>query len=275
MKPARIAVLGIALVAGGIAALLARGGHQAPPPPAPPAPVLETVDVLTAKADLARGQVIGEHDIGWQLWPKAAVNSSFIKKSDRPDAIKQFQGAIVRERVASGQPIYDPMVVFAKGSGFLAAVLPKGMRAVSLDIEPNSAAGGFILPGDHVDVVLTRRDKEAEAQQQRATGDTGIEIWVADTILRNVPVLAVDQDVEEKGGKKVAVGKTATIELTPAQTERLELSRQAGTLSLALRSLLDSQSDMPEDGDTQRKAEAQAATINTVRYGVGMQSLAH
>ncbi len=109
MKAARLVVLGVAVAAGGIAAYLA-AGSKAPPPP-PPAPVvqLETVDVLVAKADLTRGQVIENQDIGWQTWPADAANPSFIKKSERPDAIEQFVGAIVRVAMVAGDPIRDPM----------------------------------------------------------------------------------------------------------------------------------------------------------------------
>ena len=125
------------------------------------------------------------------------------------------------------------MVVFAKGSGFMAAILPKGMRAVAMEISADSSAGGFILPEDHVDILLTRHDKAAE----KATGNEKI---VSSTILRNVRVLAVDQTIEQKNGQKVVVGRTATVELTPDQAEALARSRQQGTLSLALRSLTDS-----------------------------------
>ncbi len=246
------------MLAGGIAAYLASGGKQAAPPPAaapPPPPAIETVDILAAKSDLSRGQVIGESDIGWQTWPVAAANASFIRKTDRPDAIKQFVGAIVRVPIASGQPIYDPMVVFAKGSGFLAAVLPKGMRAVATDISPELGAGGFILPEDHVDVVLTRRDREAEQA-------TGTEKFVSSTILSNVRVLAVDQTVEEKNGARAVIGKTVTLELTEPQAETLVMSRQLGTISLTLRSLLDAPSSGPAGGDLER------GSVNTVRYGV-------
>src|ERR1700722_7029584 len=116
MKAARLVVLGVALAAGGVAALLAGGHHEAPPPPvAPPPPPLATVDILVAKNDLSRGQVIGEGDVDWQTWPAASANASFIKRPERPDAAHQFVGAIAREYVASGEPIRDPSVVFAKG----------------------------------------------------------------------------------------------------------------------------------------------------------------
>ena len=195
MKAARLVVLGVALAAGGIAAFLASGHREAAPPPAPPPPPLATLDILVAKNDLGRGQLIGEGDVGWQMWPQAASNSSFVKKSERPDAMRQFVGAIVRIPVAAGEPIRDPAVVFAKGSGFLAAVLPKGMRAVSMEVSAENGAGGFILPDDHVDVILTRRDKATEKL-------TGVEKIISEAILRNVRVLAIDQAVEEKPARR-------------------------------------------------------------------------
>jgi len=259
MKATRLVVLGIAIAAGGVAAMLAGKGHEPEAPPPAPAAALETVDVLIAKTDLNRGQVIDPSQIGWQIWPATAANENFIKKTARPDAVNQFTGAIVRVPVASGQPIYDPMVVFAKGSGFLAAILPRGMRAVAVDIAADSDAGGFILPEDHVDILLTHHDKAAE----RTSGNETI---VTETILRNVRVLAVDQAVQEKNGQKVIVGKTATIELTPEQAETLADAHQVGSLSLSLRSLIDSQSSTPEGGGDHKY---DVTSINLVRYGVG------
>lgn len=265
MKAARLVVLGVALAAGGIAAYLASGHREAAPPPPPPPPPLATVEILVAKNDLGRGQLITESDIGWQLWPQAAANSTFVKKTERPDAMRQFVGAIVRIPVAAGEPIREPAVVFAKGSGFLAAVLSKGMRAVSMEVSAENGAGGFILPDDHVDVLLTRRDKAAEKI-------SGVERITSEAILRNVRVLAIDQAVEEKAGQKVVVGRTATLELDPDQVETLEMSRQLGTLSLSLRSLVDSQSMSAEGGDD---VYDRRGPMNTVRYGVSTLSLSH
>jgi pilus assembly protein CpaB len=267
MKPARLIILGVALAAGAVAAMLAAGSRQPEAPKAPPPPPpLATVDVLVAKADLGIGQVVSEGDVGWQTWPAASATATFIRKGDRPDAIKDFIGAIVRAPVAAGEPIRDSKVVLAKGGGFLAAILPRGMRAISLDIAPDTGAGGFILPNDHVDVILTRRDKATEKI-------TGVETYSSETILKNVRVLAVDQAIEEKDGTKVVVGKTATIELDPQQVEMLALSRQIGTISLTLRSLLDSQSPTPEGGEV--KNEKDSRGVNTVRYGVSTQSAVH
>jgi pilus assembly protein CpaB len=264
MKAARLVVLGVAVAAGGIAAYLASSGRQPEAPPPAPVAQLETVEVLVAKTELSRGQVLEDSDIGWQTWPAAAANSNFIKKSERPNGMNDFVGAIVRVGLVAGDPIRDPDVVHAKGSGFMAAVLPQGMRGVSLDISPETGAGGFILPDDRVDVVLTRRDKAAEKA-------TGVEKFTSDTVLRNVRVLAVDQTIDEKAGTKVVLGKTATLELTEQQAETLALSRQLGTISLTLRSILDSNSSSPEGGEE----KDQRGPINTVRFGVSTLGTGH
>ena len=258
MKAARLVVLGVAVAAGGIAAFLAASNKEPAPPPPPPQAALETVEVLVAKSDLTRGQVIDAADIGWQTWPSAAANSSFIKKSEQPNAMDQFVGAMVRVGMVAGDPIRGPYVVMAKGSGFMAAVLPEGMRAAAVDIAPDTSAGGFILPDDRVDVLLTRRDKDAEKQ-------TGVEKYVSDTILRNIRVLAIDQTIDDKNSNKTLLGKTATLELTQPQAEMLSLSRQVGTVSLALRSIRDSKTTAEGVGDTSRD---ESGAINTVRFGV-------
>jgi pilus assembly protein CpaB len=250
MKPARIIVLFIAIAAGGIAALLAGRSDQAPPPPPAPVVQLETADVLVANAEIGMGTAVSAQDLRWQTWPAAAVSGNFIKKSDRPDAINQLAGSITRSPFSDGEPIREAKLIRANGSGYMAAILPTGMRAVSTDISPETGAGGFILPNDHVDVILTRRDRDAE----QANG--GVEAHVSETILTNVRVLAIDQTVEEKNGQRVVVGKTATLELTPRLAEKLTLAHQLGMLSLALRSLVDAGKDQvaeaqaPSAGDT-------------------------
>jgi pilus assembly protein CpaB len=264
MKPARLIVLVIALAAGGIAAMMASGLRQTQAPQAPaPAPPLATVDVLVAKTDLNIGQTVSEKDIVWQSWPAASAKN-FIKKTDRPDAMKEFIGAIVRSPVTAGEPIRDSKVVSSKKGGYMAVTLPQGMRAISMDVAPDTDAGGFILPGDHVDVVLTRRDKAAEKA-------SGTEKYVSETILRNVQVLAIDQTPEAKDGQNSVIGKTVTLALEPQQAETLALSRQLGSLSLTLRSIVDSQLSTPEGGDENHASRG----INTVRYGVSTQSTTH
>jgi pilus assembly protein CpaB len=255
MKAARLVVLGIAVAAGGIAALLASGGEKKEEPPKPVAQ-LDTVDVLIAKGDIPMGTAVSDADLAWQMWPTSAAGT-FIRKTDRPNAVEQLTGWIARSPFFAGEPIREAKLVNAKGSGFMAAILPSGMRAVSTEISAETGAGGFILPNDRVDVILSRRDKSAEKT-------AGVETHASETILRNIRVLAIDQQVEEKNGQRVVVGKTATLELMPGQAETLALSKQLGTLSLALRSIVDSK---PTAADNVDDGKARAGSINTVRFG--------
>ena len=161
---------------------------------------------------------------------------------------------------AAGEPIREAKLIKTNGSGFMAALLPAGMRAISTEISPETGAGGFILPNDHVDVILSRRDREAEKL-------SGIEVHRSETLLTNVRVLAIDQNIEEKNGQRVVVGKTATLELSPRQAETLALGRQLGPLSLALRSMVDNGSAV----EAEREKPA-SRPLNIVRYGVSMSA---
>jgi pilus assembly protein CpaB len=264
MKAARIVVLVVAVAAGGVAALLAGRSGDEPPPALPVAATpIDTVDVLVAKGDIQLGQAISGQDLQWQLWPVQAASPAFVRRSDKPDAIEQLSGAIARSPFVAGEPIREAKLIKANGSGYMAAVLDKGMRAISTEISPETGAGGFILPNDRVDVILSRRDREAEKANNT-------ESHVSETILSNIRILAIDQTLGEKDGQKVVIGKTATLELSPRQAETLALSRQLGTLSLALRSLADAgESVLPNDDE---RASGKRAGINTVRYGVSTMS---
>jgi pilus assembly protein CpaB len=265
MKPARIVVLVVAVAAGGLAALLAGRSDQQPVPEAPPPVVqIETVEIVVAKADIAMGQVVSAQDVQWQIWPAAAASPSFLRKSDRPDALRQITDSIARSAFVIGEPIREAKLIKANGSGFMAAILPSGMRAVSTEISPETGAGGFILPNDRVDVILSRRDREAEKR-------TGVEAHTSETVLTNIRVLAIDQAIEEKNGQKVVVGKTATLELTPRQVELLALSRQLGTLSLALRSLTDAN---VTDNGAPADDKSAARALSTVRFGITTTTMA-
>ena len=159
MNTARIVVLTIAIGAGGIAAYLASGSQRE----AAPAPVavqqIPTVDVLVAKADIGLGQTATPDNLQWQTWTNSSASSSFIRKKDRPEAIVELAGSIARGPFIAGEPIREQKLVKANGSGFMAAILPTGMRAVSTEISAETGAGGFILPNDRVDVILSKREK--------------------------------------------------------------------------------------------------------------------
>src|SRR3954464_2384977 len=256
MNRARIVVLTIAVGAGGVAAWLASGSD---PQVAPVQPTvqLQTVDVLVAKNDIGLGQSVTADDVQWQSWPAATASKNFMRRNERPEAIKDVVGSIARAPFIAGEPVREPKLVKPNGSGFMAAMLPTGMRAVSTEISPETGAGGFILPNDRVDVILSKREKNPD----KASTD----LVRSEVILSNVRVLAIDQAPKEKDGQNSVVGKTVTLELKPEQAETLTRARQSGTLSLALRSITDvnmvenrSDDQAPKRGDS----------INVVRYGV-------
>src|SRR4029078_7429302 len=161
MNNARIVVLAIAVGAGGIAAYLARGSDDKPAP-AQPVAQLQTVDILVAKSDIGLGQSVKPDDLQWQTWPAATASNSFISRANQAEAIKEIPGSIARSPFIAGEPIREQKLVKADGSGFMAAILPAGYRAISTENSPETAGGGFILPNDRVDVLLTKRDKNPD-----------------------------------------------------------------------------------------------------------------
>jgi pilus assembly protein CpaB len=220
---------------------------------------VETVDVLVAKTEIGLGQTTKAEDLRWQTWPKSAASGSFIRRNDRPDAINQIAGSIARAPIMADEPIREQKLVKADGSGFMAAILPTGMRAISTEISAETGAGGFILPNDRVDVILTRRLKNPDNPAQP-------EVVTASLLLSNIRVLAIDQAPKEKDGQNALVGRTVTLELKPEQTGTLAAGRQAGTLSLALRSIADA------NAVETTTPQANGDGVNVIRYGIASRA---
>ena len=257
MNTARIVVLTIALGAGAVAAYLASGSDNKTAT-AVPVPQLQTIDVLVAKADIGLGHALKPDDLQWQTWPASTASNTFIRRGERPDATTQLAGWIARAPFIAGEPIREQKLVRADGSGFMAAILPTGMRAISTEISPETGAGGFILPNDRVDVILSKREK--------GNDKNGTDVVTSEVILPNVRVLAIDQAPKEKDGQNAVVGKTVTLELKSEQAETLARARQTGTLALALRSIADL--NMVENTSDNSAAPRKGESINVVRYGV-------
>ncbi len=258
MYTARIVVLTIALSAGGVAAYLARGTDTKQALPVEPVVQLQTVDVLVAKSDIGLGQSVTPDNLQWQTWPATTASNSFIRRSERPEGAKEVAGSIARAPFITGEPIREQKLVKANGSGFMAAILPSGMRAISTEISPETGAGGFILPNDRVDVILSKREKNPDR-----SGSS--DIVISEIILTNVRVLAIDQAPKEKDGQNTVVGKTVTLELKPEQSETLARARQTGTLALALRSIADLNAVGTQADD---QSSRRSGSVNVVRYGV-------
>jgi len=254
MKFARLIVLGIAVGAGGIAAYLA--GSSRPPPPVKaeaPASKIATVDILVAKTNLGIGRALRAGDIKWQAWPAKYASPQFIRRENHRAALQQLLGYVVRVPFVAGEPIREAKLINANGAGYMAAILPPGMRAISVEITPESGAGGFILPNDRVDLILTSADKDG----------TGKEYYRSRTILKDVRVLAIDQSVDDRDGRKTAIGKIATLELSPQDAEKLSLARRLGSISLTLRGLTKDAQNKRSDAASLARQE----DVTIVRFG--------
>jgi pilus assembly protein CpaB len=227
----RIIVLLIALVAAGGTAMYARSwvaSQQVVQTPAP-APKEEIHEVLVADSALPAGTFVKPQHLRWQRWPTDDVPESYVLKGVRSD--EEMIGAVVRKRIAAGEPIIDGAVVKPGERGFLAAVLEPGMRAVSLPITPTSANSGLIFPGDRVDLILTQSLVESEEE--------GSIRRVSETVLNDIRIIAmgVDTSDDPREGEANEKAKTATLEVTPRQAEEVALLTELGKLSLSLRSL--------------------------------------
>ncbi len=260
MGPARIAVLAIALIAAVAAAFVMRAVMSAS---APETSIVAEVreetpmaSVLTAARDLVVGDRLAPEDLVWAEWPLTAVGPSFIIQDNNSGAIDDYANSVVRTPMSSGEPILPSKVVRTGEAGFMAAVLTPGMRAVAIPISVESGAGGFILPNDRVDVLLTR-----ESMGPDGPG------YSSDTILTNVRVLAIDQTIKEEEGDQVVVGSTATLELAPGEAEMVAQANAMGRVSLALRALADSIVNADEQRAAGLKAPPVQASVQVYRYG--------
>lgn len=265
MKSSRVIVFGVAALAGGMAWLIA--GNLSAPPPAPEpvatAPSIDTTRILVARHDLTIGERLTPSAMEWQEWPSANVADAFISETGTPEALRDYDQGIVTAPIYAGEPIRAPIIATA-GRGFMSAILPSGRRAVSIRVEAEARAAGFILPNDRIDVILTRIE--------RGTSADGGDLFTSETILQNVRVLAIDQTFEERDGEKFVSGEIATLELSPGESELIALANEMGQLSLALRSI----ADLEEGGegvseDVERLLRGDGSrdgSVRMIRFGI-------
>lgn len=260
MAPSRIIILGVALAtavgAGYVAMNMAT--PPTPPPQEPAEPRIRLTEVLVLRADVAMGSVVGDQ-IGWQSWPTAGVTETFVTRDKEPEALDELREAVARVPLYSGEPLRRSKLI-GDGRSFMSSILPSGKRAVATEIAADTSAGGFILPNDNVDVIMTRR----------ASGTTGgTEGYITETILKNIRVLAIDQTIQEdEEGRRVRVGDTATLELTPQQAEIITVAQQlADRLTLALRAVADAQEVIDEEADYLVSGRGRGGTVRLIRSG--------
>lgn len=262
MNRARLAILGLALVAAVVMALLVRGlaTPKTPAPvaiAAPPPPEKPMAQVLVAKRNLPVGTRLTQEDLGWQPWPLEALNATLITDGsaptdgDKPKTIKAaveetaamaakatkdliapqnamlaFVGAIVKDSIAIGEPLTAAKVIRAGDSNYMAVVVAPGMRAISIPISAETSVGGFILPGDRVDVIQSRAGPDGKSYETQ-------------TLMRNVRILAIDQKSLADKGATAMVGAVAVLEIPAEDVDIISRGKMQGEMQLALRAYTD------------------------------------
>jgi pilus assembly protein CpaB len=232
---------------------------------AAPAKPAGMIQVLVAAREIGVGTRLTEEDIRWADWPKAAVEDRFIKEDQiakaatdaagKPDTTSMMPvvkkeedqatqtgtvviGSVAKRRILAGEPIGLEAIIQPGDKSIVAAILPPGMRAISIPISIESAAAGFINPGDRVDVLLASNVRSEVGDNDNKKRDVIVN-WSTETILHDVIVLAIDQQLSKKKEDGPAmIGKTATLQVSPADAERLLAAQQLGSLSLVLRSMV-------------------------------------
>ena len=272
MSRARILLLLVAIVAGGIAAFLATRGT-------PPETIVQQVampatstKVLVAKQPIGVGERLSADSVAWQDWPESAVRPEYITSAKSPDAPTKIAGAVARFEIFTGEPILDSKLVHSN-QGFLSAVLDPGMRGVSVNVAAPAASGGFIIPNDRVDVIVT--DNIAGQASSRVLL-SNVKVLAINTRLGQTGTTGAPADPNDPKSQIFAGDAIATLELTPAEAETLITATSTSKISLTLRSVADfgGATKMETAAATPSAAEPAAVpatmtaqTIRIVRFG--------
>ncbi len=275
MKTSRLIVMGIAAVAAILLFFLVRGlisgkatTQATATQTAPAPPPVQTTRILVASHEIKAGSRLTEDDLNWQDWPVASLNPAYIVENGSPAAAtadspaagsedaavkgaivkkadgliqtvsdkittsptkEAYVGGVARDDILANEPIIDAKIVRADAGGFMAVMLSPGMRALAVPVSVDNTAGGFILPGDRVDILVTHSTPRP----------TGGNLESVQPVLRNIRVLAIDQQIQAEKDKQSVIGATATIEVSPQDGQVVTLAKASGTLSLMLRSYAD------------------------------------
>jgi len=230
----RIVIIGVvvaALAVAGITAGLIQNylaGQRGGEPVVAEVKTAGVIKILVASRDLPAGTVIGANEFAWSDWPEGKAKDGFFGEGD--GVLEGLNGKVIRRGIGVGEPLTRGRI-FTPGEGsHMAGILRAGMRAISISVDPVAGVSGFVSPGDKVDLFLyhVKETRQNEGARKRDR--------YAEPVLVNVPVLGVDQTVDDMGGD-ASLSKTVTLEVTPKQAEVVAVAREMGKLTLALHSL--------------------------------------
>lgn len=202
-------------------------------------PQKPTAKILVAASNLPAGTLLRDEHVEWQAWPESDnLEEKYIVENVR--STEEIIGTVVRQGIASGEPIFDGRLVKPGQSGFLAAVLKPGTRAISIDVDATSGVAGFVFPGDRVDLILTLNIVQSETENSMAHR-------ASETIMTDIRVVAMDQSTDDQS-QEASVKRIATLEVSPKEVEIISVSRELGRLSLSLRSIARVEDETNSDG---------------------------
>lgn len=261
MRARTLVLLLLAVILAGGTAMLARSylatqRTEAELKAAPVALPTPSKSVLVARADIKRGQILRPEDLVWQVWPEGGIDKNYIVLGG-PKKPESYAGWVAKNPIGGGEPITEGRIIAPGNRGFLAAVLHAGMRAISVPVTVTSGISGFIFPGDYVDLLLTYSvPAPPSAGGDKDTKKSNYDHKAAETVLRNVRVIAIDQRLESKPGEAVPA-HTATFEVSPKQSEVIALASEIGKVSLSLRSLVAAPGEPPPGEETATDSTSQ------------------
>ncbi len=231
----RVVLIGFALLAAATAGWLVKhylsaqreqlaemAAHQVPKP-------VPTTEVLVVTRNVGIASVLSSGDLNWESWPDRGLNEHYITRRSRPHALDELGGAAARQPLFTGEPVTEDKLILMRDGSFLAAVLPHGGRAITLKIDEATGLAGLILPGDRVDVIVTH-----EVPVKVASGVVPERQVVSETIVHELRVLAIDQELKQEGNKPPKLGKTVTLAVDIGQAEAIAVAEKLGTLTLSL-----------------------------------------
>lgn len=271
MNIRQIAVIAAALLAAVMALVLVRGMTKRPAPAPVAAAVVTRNMALTVAKSLTRGQLVQSSDLRWTEWPEGGAADGLILQANRAGALEEFAGSVARVDMRAGEPVFAERLVKTGDQSFMAALLHPGYRAVSIPIKQETAAAGFVLPNDRVDVLTTGTITIGTEAESRS-------VVRSDLVLEDIRVLAIDQTYETpsgESGKPAAVtGAVATLELSPGDAQVLATAAKLGEISLALRGLrteADGGEDIASSAHPRARILQQAIARDTVLVHAGGQ----
>lgn len=220
MRGQGLIILGVAILIGLAAVFLANsylGRVEQQQTTSPPG----TVKVAVASVPLDFGAPITPDKVRLVDWPASSLPEGTF--SSIPQLLPMNHTRVALRPMTANEPILRSKISGEGGRAAISAVLDPTKRAVAVRLSDVAGVGGFVLPGDVVDVLVTRTPMNPNGNSQQIT----------DVLLQKVRVIAIDQDASDSTDKP-AIGKTATLEVAQVDAQKLALAQQVGQLSLAL-----------------------------------------